>query len=289
MVLDRFDFNKSTLKKDNVAKIGAIARYIVSMSLKRSPLTIRLEGHTDPRGTEEYNKGLGDRRASEVKKALISAINAIRAGMSKRINIETKSFGKTKPFVSGSTEDTHARNRRVEVFLPTPLPQEHPVLLQDVAKRASELLQRTGNQLTPEQVQRISCLLNKVMQKGVDDRYVGKELVLDVYNSGKTKNVAGKISLTNPKYIFLREELSKRDRFGPSVPDARFLKNLELIDGEIIEGIGKVNELISRLSGAMTQGVPLSSSIFAAIEWLRNWMFHRVKDNISIYSCYQNV
>jgi peptidoglycan-associated lipoprotein len=61
-----FDFDKSAIKQAERAKMTAAADY-----LKKTPLyRLMLEGHCDWRGTSEYNMGLGDRRAQEVKKFL---------------------------------------------------------------------------------------------------------------------------------------------------------------------------------------------------------------------------
>jgi peptidoglycan-associated lipoprotein len=74
--------------------------------LNRYPnLQITIEGHSDERGTREYNIALGDRRATAVKNFLTSAgVPASR--------INTISYGKERPAVVGSDASSWAQNRR---------------------------------------------------------------------------------------------------------------------------------------------------------------------------------
>jgi peptidoglycan-associated lipoprotein len=64
-------------------------------------------GFTDERGTEEYNRGLGERRALAVREALIGM--GIGGG-----RVQTVSFGEEMPLASGSYEAAWAANRRAE-------------------------------------------------------------------------------------------------------------------------------------------------------------------------------
>ena len=76
---------------------------------------MRLEGHTDERGSREYNIGLGERRAQSVRRALLlqGAADA---------QISTVSYGEERPAVPGHDEAAWAKNRRVEiVYLTQPL------------------------------------------------------------------------------------------------------------------------------------------------------------------------
>jgi peptidoglycan-associated lipoprotein len=69
---------------------------------------VRLEGHTDERGSREYNIGLGERRAQAVRRSLLlqGATDA---------QISTVSYGAEPPAVSGHDEAAWAKNRRVEI------------------------------------------------------------------------------------------------------------------------------------------------------------------------------
>jgi len=73
--------------------------------LRRYPnVTVTIEGHTDERGTREYNLALGERRAQAVKNVLTAA--GIPAG-----RIQTISYGKERPIIVGSNEEGYAQNR----------------------------------------------------------------------------------------------------------------------------------------------------------------------------------
>lgn len=75
---------------------------------ENSSLRYRLEGHTDERGTREYNMALGERRAQAVERYLLVQ------GVSPN-QLEVISFGEERPAVMGTTEAAYARNRRVEI------------------------------------------------------------------------------------------------------------------------------------------------------------------------------
>ena len=70
---------------------------------------ILLEGHTDERGSREYNVGLGERRAGSVQEVLLLA------GVNPN-QIRMVSYGEEKPAMVGSSESAHSKNRRVELI-----------------------------------------------------------------------------------------------------------------------------------------------------------------------------
>lgn len=74
--------------------------------LKRYPnVSITIEGHADERGTREYNIALGDRRANAMRSYLVAqGIDSSR--------IQTISYGKERPAVFGSDDQSWAQNRR---------------------------------------------------------------------------------------------------------------------------------------------------------------------------------
>ncbi len=74
---------------------------------------IRITGHTDERGADEYNLALGQRRAAGVKRYF----TARGVGEDR---IETVSFGRERPLTAGHDEDSWAKNRRGEFILLTP-------------------------------------------------------------------------------------------------------------------------------------------------------------------------
>ncbi|MGH9882471.1 MAG: N-acetylmuramoyl-L-alanine amidase, partial [Pyrinomonadaceae bacterium] len=120
VVLDKFAFDKSSLTKTHAAQIQAIARHLLALTGYAGSggrTAVALVGHTDNRGKEKYNVGLGDRRAAAVKEALLKEIDRIEPGLSKQVTIKTRTLGEKQPLVKGGSEDAHARNRRVEVLL----------------------------------------------------------------------------------------------------------------------------------------------------------------------------
>lgn len=80
---------------------------LVAGDMKSSPANLIIAGFTDDRGTDEYNRGLGERRAQSVRQALIGF--GVPAG-----KIQTVSFGKEMPADPGSGEAAWAKNRRAE-------------------------------------------------------------------------------------------------------------------------------------------------------------------------------
>ena len=74
--------------------------------LKQYPdIVLTVEGHTDERGTREYNLALGDRRANSVKNYLVALdIESVR--------ILTISYGEERPAEAGNDETAWANNRR---------------------------------------------------------------------------------------------------------------------------------------------------------------------------------
>jgi peptidoglycan-associated lipoprotein len=99
-----FDFDSSEIKGEGTEIVAAHAKYLAKMGGTK----IRLEGHTDERGSREYNIGLGERRAQAVRRALL--LQGAAEGQ-----ISTVSYGEERPAVAGSDEAAWAKNRRVEI------------------------------------------------------------------------------------------------------------------------------------------------------------------------------
>ena len=98
-----FEFDSSTLTADAQRALDA---HIAA--LQGSDATVRLEGHTDERGTREYNMALGERRANAVRDYMV--VNGVSGS-----RIETVSYGEERPNAYGSGEDNWSQNRRVEL------------------------------------------------------------------------------------------------------------------------------------------------------------------------------
>ena len=101
-----FDFDKSTPLAQSYEELQRL-----SQILNRYPnMTIEIGGHTDGRGTTEYNQNLSENRAKAVVEYLIT--NGI--GKSR---LQYKGYGKSKPIDTNSTDEGRARNRRVEFVI----------------------------------------------------------------------------------------------------------------------------------------------------------------------------
>jgi len=111
-----FDFDSSEIKGEGTDIVAAHAKYLASNPNAR----IRLEGHTDERGSREYNIGLGERRAQSVRQALL--LQGASDG-----ELSTVSYGEERPAVAGHDETAWSKNRRVEiVYLTSNQPGQPP-------------------------------------------------------------------------------------------------------------------------------------------------------------------
>ncbi|MEI9866607.1 MAG: OmpA family protein [Limisphaerales bacterium] len=101
-----FDFDSSAIKSGEQSNLEAVAA-----ALKADPnLKLSIEGNCDDRGTEEYNRSLGERRALAAREALAKdGIDPAR--------IRTISFGKDKPVDTGHDAAAWAKNRRDDFVL----------------------------------------------------------------------------------------------------------------------------------------------------------------------------
>lgn len=96
-----FEYDSSNLTGDALAALDA---HIAA--LHTNTKNVRLEGHTDERGTREYNLALGERRAISVRDYMVA--NGIES-----FRIENISYGEESPVAYGSGESNWAQNRRV--------------------------------------------------------------------------------------------------------------------------------------------------------------------------------
>lgn len=98
-----FDFDKSDIRPDQVSRLQDNAAF-----LRDHPdVRFTIEGNCDERGSEEYNLGLGDRRANAVREFLVSQGLPVS-----RIN--TVSYGEERPVCRDQNEDCYQRNRRAD-------------------------------------------------------------------------------------------------------------------------------------------------------------------------------
>jgi peptidoglycan-associated lipoprotein len=104
-----FDFDSSVIRASEQGKVDAVASY-----LKSNPnVGLRVDGHCDERGTEDYNNALGERRALALRDAVIAlGVEADR--------VITQTFGENKPVAVGQDESAYSQNRRGEFIVLLP-------------------------------------------------------------------------------------------------------------------------------------------------------------------------
>ncbi len=104
-----FDFDKAIIKPSGYPILDEDIK-----TLKNDPnLKVRIEGHCDIRGTDEYNQKLSERRAKSVYNYFVSkGIDQSR--------LSTIGYGRSRPLVPNTTEENMYQNRRVEVKILEP-------------------------------------------------------------------------------------------------------------------------------------------------------------------------
>jgi len=99
-----FDYDRANVRPGEDA--AALDAKVAILNLNPN-LRIRINGHCDDRGSDEYNLALGNRRAVAVKQYLVNkGIDASR--------IDTQSWGEERPVATGADESAYAQNRRAE-------------------------------------------------------------------------------------------------------------------------------------------------------------------------------
>jgi len=102
-----FNFDDYTLTPDGMARLDALADYLKS----KNGTKLKIEGHSDERGSTEYNLALGQLRSASVK-------NYLKAVGVTDKRLESVSFGEEKPALAGNNEGAWSKNRRAEfVFI----------------------------------------------------------------------------------------------------------------------------------------------------------------------------
>ncbi|MDS4031878.1 MAG: peptidoglycan-associated lipoprotein Pal [Candidatus Contendobacter sp.] len=99
-----FSFDSAEILPESQAIISKNARVLTG----NTRIITQLEGHTDERGSREYNIALGERRANAVRQAMIAM------GVSPQ-QIRVVSYGEERPATAGQSEQSYALNRRVEI------------------------------------------------------------------------------------------------------------------------------------------------------------------------------
>jgi peptidoglycan-associated lipoprotein len=104
-----FDFDSATIKKSEDKKLEEVAKFLTS----HLDDALRVEGNCDERGTEKYNLSLGERRALAAREYLANL------GVDPH-QIDTVTYGKSKPAVQGHNEAAWSKNRRDDFVVLTP-------------------------------------------------------------------------------------------------------------------------------------------------------------------------
>lgn len=102
----QFDYDSSVVRSAEIIKLDEI----ITVMMNEASYKLVVEGHCDSRGTEEYNRSLGERRANSIRDHLITA------GVSPD-RIRTITYGEDKPKDYGQDEAAWATNRRGEFVL----------------------------------------------------------------------------------------------------------------------------------------------------------------------------
>lgn len=104
-----FAFDSATVRNNDRANLENVATYLKAHAVN----AVRVEGNCDKRGTEEYNRALGERRALAAREELV------RLGIAPD-RIETISYGEDRPADPAENEAAYAKNRRADFILLSP-------------------------------------------------------------------------------------------------------------------------------------------------------------------------
>ena len=99
-----FEYDSSSVRQEDIATLEAHAAYLGD----NINVTVRLVGHTDERGSREYNLALGERRALAIRQILMLQGASVN-------QFEVTSFGEERPENEGIDESSWQQNRRVEL------------------------------------------------------------------------------------------------------------------------------------------------------------------------------
>jgi len=100
-----FDYDKATIRPDATQALQGDVTVIRSILAKYPQQKVKIEGHADERGSDEYNVALGDKRALAAKEFLTAM------GI-QPTQLDIVSFGKQRPVCTDHNEDCWQRNRR---------------------------------------------------------------------------------------------------------------------------------------------------------------------------------
>jgi outer membrane protein OmpA-like peptidoglycan-associated protein len=110
-----FDTGSSDLKPEAVTQLGKVGDIMAKYSDNR----VRIEGHTDASGSDDFNQKLSERRAASVQTVLVT--RGVQAAQITAIGL-----GENKPIAGNDTADGRSKNRRVQVHIDVPNPSAAP-------------------------------------------------------------------------------------------------------------------------------------------------------------------
>jgi len=102
-----FKFDSTEVIESSTESVDVLATALMDDSLKGKKVTI--VGHTDEQGTDDYNRGLSQKRAEYIAKAIEAKYPQLRG------NISTRGAGENEPLYTGKTDWDYQMNRRIEI------------------------------------------------------------------------------------------------------------------------------------------------------------------------------
>ena len=106
-----FDYDRSEIRPEFLETVARHGRFLAQNTSGR----VRLEGHTDERGTREYNIALGEDRAKTIQRMLqLQGVDTAQ--------VRTVSYGEELPVDEGHSNEAWAKNRRVNIIYETEVP-----------------------------------------------------------------------------------------------------------------------------------------------------------------------
>ncbi|MEE2757582.1 MAG: OmpA family protein [Myxococcota bacterium] len=139
-----FELDKAVIKEESYEVLNAVASVMTKNAFVE---LVEIQGHTDNRGTDEYNDTLSQKRADAVRTFLI------KTGGVSADRLTSKGYGKSKPVAEGDNEDAYAKNRRVEFVIIKQAEQAPEIkyvpLGPDAAKKAKEAPATAPGQAVP--------------------------------------------------------------------------------------------------------------------------------------------
>jgi OOP family OmpA-OmpF porin len=115
-LLVNFDFDQAVVKSEFYDEIETFAEFMQTYS----NTNVVIEGHTDSDGTEAYNQGLSERRATAVMNRLVNT-HGIAAS-----RLSAVGFGESRPAVDNNSADNKERNRRIEAEVSVQVETQRP-------------------------------------------------------------------------------------------------------------------------------------------------------------------